>query len=95
MELSAAILGQICLSDLIGHIEELLTAYGDASLSVCSLDIEDNTTNDVNLGVAGCVNFGADSEQVRLIISQAVNSCWTCYVELCTCIKHSWCVHSS
>ena len=33
MELSAAILGQICLSDLIGHIEELLTAYGDASLS--------------------------------------------------------------
>ena len=95
MELSATILRQICLSDLTGHVEELLTAYGDTSLSVSSLDNEDNPTNDVNLGVAGSVDFGADSEQVRLLISQAVNNCWTCNVELCTCIKHSWCFHSS
>ena len=85
----------MCVSDLAGHVEELLTAYGDTSLPVGSLNIENNTTNDVNLGVAGCVDVGADSEQVRLLISKVVDSCWTCYVELCTCIKHSWCVHSS
>ena len=65
---------------MAGHIEELFTAYGDTSLPVGSPDIEDNTTDDVNLGVAGCVDLGADSEQVRLLISKTVNSCWTCYV---------------
>ena len=67
--MTAAILGQISLSNLAGHVEELFTAEGDTSVPVCGCDIKDNATQDVNPCVTGSVDVGADSEQVRLLIA--------------------------
>ena len=64
LQLNAAVLGQVCLSDLAGHIKELFAAYSDTSLHVGCFDIKDDATHDVNPGVAGSVDIGADPEQI-------------------------------
>ena len=59
---------------MVGHVEELFSGNGDFSFAISSFDIEEDSTQNIDSGVAGTIDIGIDWEEVMFTVTQPVDS---------------------